>query len=160
MLLRNDMRGLLYLEPRFLFVLDFRVVPLEDDGIVLFFQRGLVMLRQGGPHNHHGTKAGAQPHGPVLFVRAPGNKVRPGHKVAKAVADDKRMDGVRAFLTVSTVTIHQLATQYLRRKFTDALDHAGVKAFNAIGAVVAFQAVQRGVAQGVQIFAGIFHGGS
>ena len=33
MLLRNDMRGLLYLEPRFLFVLDFRVVPLEDDGI-------------------------------------------------------------------------------------------------------------------------------
>ena len=66
------------------------------------------------------------------------------------------MDGVRAFLTVSTVTIHQLATQYLRRKFTDALDHAGVKAFNAIGAVVAFQAVQRGVAQGVQIFAGIF----
>lgn len=49
MLLRNDMRGLLYLEPRFLFVLDFRVVPLEDDGIVLFFQRGLVMLRQGGP---------------------------------------------------------------------------------------------------------------
>ena len=70
MLLRNDMRGLLYLEPRFLFVLDFRVVPLEDDGIVLFFQRGLVMLRQGGPHNHHGTKAGAQPHGPVLFVRA------------------------------------------------------------------------------------------
>ena len=69
MLLRNDMRGLLYLEPRFLFVLDFRVVPLEDDGIVLFFQRGLVMLRQGGPHNHHGTKAGAQPHGPILFVR-------------------------------------------------------------------------------------------
>lgn len=36
MLLRNDMKGLLYLEPRFLFVLDFRVVPLEDDGIVLF----------------------------------------------------------------------------------------------------------------------------
>ena len=33
MLLRNDMRGLLYLEPQFLFVLDFRVVPLEDDGI-------------------------------------------------------------------------------------------------------------------------------
>ena len=66
------------------------------------------------------------------------------------------MDGVRAFLTVSTVTIHQLATQYLRRKFTDALDHAGVKAFNAIGAVIAFQAVQCGVAQGVQIFAGIF----
>ena len=57
MLLRNDMRGLLYLEPQFLFVLDFRVVPLEDDGIVLFFQRGLVMLRQGGPHHHHRTKA-------------------------------------------------------------------------------------------------------
>lgn len=93
MLLRNDMRGLLYLELRFLFVLDFRVVPLEDDGIVLFFQRGLVMLRQGGPHNHHGTKAGAQPHGPVLFVRAPGNKVRPAIKLPKQWLMNKRMVG-------------------------------------------------------------------
>ena len=57
------MRGLL------LFILVFGGIPLENHGVIVGLQLCGVMLRQGGPHNHHRAKAGAEPHGPVAHGR-------------------------------------------------------------------------------------------
>ena len=139
-----------------LFVFGFCVVPLKDHRIVFLFHTGDVTIRHSRPHNRHGSQRRAEPDGPVPLIRAPGDKIRPGQKVAEAVGQQIRRHPGRTDLAMVAVAVGQLPPHHPRCQNAHQPYHTGIKTLDAVGAGVGFQRRKHRTAKLQKITAAVF----